>query len=78
LRLVRSVGLQGHLRAHFGGEHHDAQDALAVHLEPFPLDEDVGSELARRLHECGAGAGVQAETVLDRDRLFHHRRFVAP
>src|SRR5688572_12493886 len=57
-----------------GGEHHEAENALAGHgLVPVP-DGDLRDEAARRLDEPGSGARVQPELIDDLDVCGHGLR----
>ena len=58
----------------FGGQHHDAHDALAIHLEVVARDGDVGLELRGHLHHFGSRARVQPMLVHDLDGSFSHQR----
>ena len=57
----------------FGGQHHDAHDALAVHLEIFARYEYFGLVLSRRFHEQRTSTRVQAELIANLELNFHQQ-----
>jgi hypothetical protein len=69
---VGALGAKGNVGSVFGGEHHDAHDALPVHIEVVLGDRDFGVELRGQLHDLGCGPRVQAILIHDPDGSFDH------
>jgi hypothetical protein len=61
-------------RPALGGEHHDAHDALPVHLDVVARDRDVALEPGGGLDDLRRRARVQPVLVEDLDRAFDHHR----
>ena len=66
------LGLERHLRALAGGEHHHAHDALGVDAAAVARHRDVALVLRRELRELGRRARVQAELVDDLNLALLH------
>src|SRR5688572_505305 len=74
LGLVRALGAHDDGRTGLGGEHHEAEDALAVDLDAVAADEDLGAEARGEVDELRAGAGVEPDAVRDRQFGLDHGR----
>ena len=70
---VGAAGLDVDRRSLGGGEHHEADDALAVDLLAVLGDRNAAGELVRLLDEQRRRPGVQAEAVDDGDRAPNDR-----
>src|SRR2546421_6569255 len=64
---VRPFTANRELRSLPGSEHHQAHDAFAVDLFAFLFHPDLGTMTAGDPDEHRRGAGMQTETVNDRD-----------
>ncbi len=71
---VGAVRTEGDGGAVLGGQHHDAHDALAVHLEVVARDGDVALEPRRGLDHFGRRTRMQSMLVHDLNGSFSHQR----
>src|SRR4029077_3247479 len=64
---VGALRAQGNHGPMFGGEHHHAHDALAVHVEIVLADGDLALKFRRQLDDFGGWPRMQAVLVDDLD-----------
>ena len=69
---VGPLGAKKDRRSVFGREHHDAHDALAVHIEIVLHDGDFALEFGGELHDLSRRPRMQAVLVDDLDGAFWH------
>jgi hypothetical protein len=74
LLFVGTISSHDDLGAALRGEHHDAHNTLAVHVEIITHECDVRSEAGRGLNDAGRRTGVNSVAVHYCDPTFDHQR----